>query len=139
MKIFESVANQKYRIYSILDSYYLKTLAVIKKSQINFGKEFLSYVNDDPFQKVEPVLSLLLNGILKNMISYIEIEKSLDEKKIKVKFAILIKLILLTYDIGIFESVPKDLEYNQVYKEIEKLDNYKAIYGHYENIVIKGN
>ena len=46
----------------------------------------------------------------------------------KIKFAILVKIILLTYDIGIFEALPKDMEYNIIYKEIEKEKNMKKLY-----------
>lgn len=49
------------------------------------------------------------------------------EKLAKLKFAVLIKLILLTYDIGIFEEIPSDLEYGLIYNKIENSSNIQEV------------
>ena len=43
------------------------------------------------------------------------------------KFAVLLKLILLTYDIGIFEEIPSDMEYGLIYNKIENLTNLSEV------------
>ena len=49
------------------------------------------------------------------------------EKLAKFKFAILLKLILLTYQIGIFEEIPNDLEYGLIYNKIENSNNIQEV------------
>ena len=49
------------------------------------------------------------------------------EKLAKLKFAILLKLILLTYEIGIFEEIPNDLEYGLIYNKIENSNNIQEV------------
>ena len=53
------------------------------------------------------------------------------EKLAKLKYAILIKLILLTYDIGIFEEIPPDLEYGLIYNKIENSNNIQEVQKQY--------
>ena len=57
------------------------------------------------------------------------------EKLAKLKFAILLKLILLTYDIGIFEEIPNDMEYGMIYNQIENSTNIEEVQKKYKDLL----
>lgn len=137
LKILETVSNQKYRVYNILDNLLYKTRAVMKASNINFSKEFNQYINDDPYQKPWPVLELLLQGTLKNMFQSIKDEMNLDKKALKIKFAILVQIVLYTEESGVFENIPKELEYATIYKQVEKSNDLKYLMQSFTDIIGK--
>lgn len=116
LKICHGIVAQKDRVYEILDNYYYRTLAVMEKSKISFGKEFKDHINDDPFQKSEAALVVMFKGILNNLKNYILMEKNPKVKREKIELAILIQLILNTAEMGILDDMPPDLEASVIFK-----------------------
>lgn len=138
-KIVNSIFKQQERIYMILDNYLEKTEFLLKQSKISFNKKFLSFINDDPYQKVTGILDLLFGNLiekLKNMVKY----ESIPSKKLRImKLSVLLRLILLINEYGIFEVVPLDLEFSTIWSDIENQKDINKIQKQYDELVLKIN
>ena len=138
-KIVNSIFKQQERIYMILDNYLEKTEFLLKQSKISFNKKFLSFINDDPYQKVTDILVLLFGNLIEKLKAMIKYEKIPTKKLRLMKFSVLIRLILLINEYGIFEVVPADLEFSSIWSDLENEKNPQKVKKQYEELVLKIN
>ena len=52
------------------------------------------------------------------------------------KFIILLKFILVSYDLGIFEFIEEDMEYGELYAKVVEINDSKELQKYYDDFVM---
>jgi serine/threonine protein kinase len=136
-KIVNSIFKQEDRIMDMIDEYLPKAVVVLKNSNIKFNESFVSYLNKDPYQDISMVLTLLMENLLSgHLIPRIQ-STAEAEKKIKLmKFAILVRLILMIEKYGKFTEIDPMLEFASSWQETEASSDPKFIEGKFMDLVL---
>ena len=105
-KYVSAVMSQENNVYDLIDEHMknakIAATVISKKQSISM---ILKYLNDDPYQNPEPVLKVILPLIIAQFLTYNKVIIKSEKNKaiLKGKLKILLRLILMTYDIGVFE------------------------------------
>lgn len=120
-KFVSVLMGQENNIYDLidesLDKARLAATVIGKKQSISM---VLKYLNDDSYQNPEPVLKVVLPLIINQFLQYSKMVIKSEKTKavLKGKLKILLQLILMTFDYGVFEV------------EEEMVDQFDIFYTH---------
>lgn len=130
-KFVSAILSQENDINDLLDNRLDKattaTAMISKKQSVSMIRK---YLNDDPYQNPEPVLKVILPLIISQFFNYkkVIIKKNKNKAILKGRLKILLQLILMTYDYGVFEVENQmmdqfDIFYrNRKVKDLERLE-----------------
>jgi len=136
-KIVNALFKQEDRVADMIDEYLPKALAVLKNSNIKFNASFVSYLNKDPYQDCSMVLGLLFENLLNgHLLPRVKHEFEGDKKMKLMKFAVLVRLILMIDQYGKFVQIDPALEFASVWQETEASSDIKFVEVKYNDLVL---
>jgi hypothetical protein len=130
-KFVSVLMGQENNIYDLLDECMDKArvaaTVIGKKQSVSM---ILKYLNDDSYQNPEPVLKVVLPLIINQFLNYSKpmIKSQQSKAVLKGKLKILLQLVTMTYDYGVFEIEEEMMDQFDVFyqnrkeKDIEKLE-----------------
>ena len=138
-KFVSAIMSQENYTYDLIDENLdlaiISSNAIGKKQSITMIKK---YLNDDPYQNPEAVLKVILPLIIDQFLGYktIQIKSEKNKNVLRGKLKILLRLILMTFDYGVFEIEDNmmdqfDIFYvNRKEKDTKKLEEvYQGLTG----------
>lgn len=136
-KIVNSLFKQEDRIADMIDEYLPKALAVLKNSKIKFNSSFIGYLNKDPYQDCSLVLGLLFENLINgHLLPRVKHEIDGDKRLKLMKFAVLVKLILMIEQYGKFTQIDPALEFANVWQETDASSDSKFVELKYQDLVL---
>lgn len=134
-KIVNSVLKKQAQLIDLLDEYLPKARAVVKTSE-NDTKNSIQYaVNNDPYDDPTTVVTILLENLLNTHLLARSINTvNVEEKMLVIKFAILIKIILMIYSFGKFAQMDKGFEFHSIWEEVERTYDINVLIAKFKEI-----
>ena len=125
-KFVSAILSQENDINDLLDNRLDKAMTasamISKKQSVSMIRK---YLNDDPYQNPEPVLKVILPLIICQFFDYkkVIIKKDKNKAILKGRLKILLQLILMTYDYGVFEIENQMVDQFDVFYRNRKVKN----------------
>ena len=119
-KFLSAILAQQDKLFDIVDKHLKQARQQAGVLSLKQNMTTLkSYLNDDPLQNPEPVLKVLLPSIIHKFLSLSESALMSNGKMtvIRAKLKLILRLILMTYDYGVFEAEEEMVDQFQIWND----------------------
>ena len=136
-KFVSAIMAQENKLYDkideCMDKARLAATVISKKQDV---KMILKYLNDDPYQNPEPVLKVILPMIILQFLNFrnVNIKSQQNRRVLKGKLKILLQLILMTYDTGVFEVEEEMMDQFDIFYSNRKVKDPKKLEQVYKDL-----